>query len=201
MKFYVFFLTILILKCFQCEETERPRTTTTTTISVTYNEPCVSKFSKNELNGTCMPHYNCLGGTLTEICRDSSLVCCIPDPDSFVSFQSSTLVPFNDYLQLLGDTPRNRHLYPLFVKSLNDAGIKKCHQAAVYLAQIRGESNELKFFEESSRFSSSFDLDATIGNNGSNDGTIYRGRGPLLLRGKGNYLNGTIEASSKLFQH
>ena len=200
MKFYIFYLFILNVKGLQCEETERPRTTTSTTsTTITINEPCSSKYSKNLLTGTCMPVGNCLGGTLTEICRDSSLVCCIPDPDSSISIQLSTLVPFNDYLQIIGDTPRNRHLYSFFAKSLNDAGIQKCHQAAVFFAQIRGESNDLKFFEESSRFSASFDLDSSIGNNAVNDGIVYRGRGPLLLRGKGNYLNATIEASSKLF--
>ena len=197
MKNFISYILILNLIYFQNLHCEETITRTSITSTVTYNEKCSSKYSRNIMNGTCMPVANCLGATLTEICRDASLVCCINDPKSTIFVAPSTIIPLNEFIQILGDTPRNRHLYPLFVRSLNEAGIQKCHQAAVFLAQIRGESNDLKFFEESSRLSSSLDFDANIGNNAVNDGIIYRGRGPLLLRGKGNYLNATLEVSSK----
>jgi hypothetical protein len=187
------FIVLLFQSCFS--QTLTPQTTT----NQMNNEKCNSKYQPF-WNGTCMPVANCLGATLTEICKDSNQVCCINDPDSTLVYNPNTLIPQDKYLKLIGDTPRNRHLYPLFLRSLDEAGITKCHQVAAYLSQLKGETSDFKFFEENSKLSSSFDFDSSIGNNAINDGTMYRGRGAILLRGKGNYKNASLSIdSSNLF--
>lgn len=55
-----------------------------------------------------------------------------------------------------------------------------------------GETNKLEFFEESkSPRAVSLDFANSIGNNATGDGEKYRGRGALLMRGRGVYLNAT----------
>ena len=95
-------------------------------------------------------------------------------------------------MKFVGNTTRTNRLYCLFKRSIAEAGITTCHGAAVYFAQIIGETNYLNFFEEpKSPSMSQFDFSTSIGNNETGSGFKYRGRGALLMRGRGVYINAT----------
>ena len=53
-----------------------------------------------------------------------------------------------------------------------------------YLATLIGESNYFRDLE--SRIIDA-DFNADFGNNATTDGTVYQGRGAILIRGKNNY--------------
>jgi hypothetical protein len=193
-KFALIFANILLIDYISCQQVTLSSSSPSTT---PYNIPCQSKYTPF-FNGTCQPSSNCLGATLTEICTNSNYVCCIEDKGVTSGTNSNTFITLARYLKFLGDTPRNRKLYYLFAKSISDAGITTCHQTAVYFAQLRGESKNLGLFEEPIATINNQIYDASIGNNATGDSIKYRGRGALLLRGKGFYANATLQVPSEL---
>ncbi len=174
----------------QTTPTSTVRITTSTTTP--YNVQCNSVYSTPQLNGTCMPSGVCLGATLTDICQDKSHVCCIPDPALSSEAGENQFITLKRYLKFVGNTTRTNRLYYLFKRSIADAGITTCHGSAAYFAQIIGETNFLNSFEETKSSSmSKFDFATSIGNNETGSGIKYRGRGALLMRGRGVYINAT----------
>ena len=170
-------------------------TTFTTAVTTTpFNIACNSVYSTPQLNGTCMPSSVCTGATLTDICRERSHICCIPDSALTSEAGENQLITLKTYYKFVGNTTRTRALYYLLKRSITDAGINTCHGAAAYFAQIIGETDNLNRFEEPiSTSMSKFDFATSIGNNETGSGQKYRGRGALLMRGKGVYTNGTSQ--------
>jgi hypothetical protein len=164
----------------------------TTLLTTPSNIECNSVYSTPQLNGICMPNSICLGAALTEICQDKSHVCCIPDPALTSEPGENSFITLKRYLKFVGNTTRTNRLYYLFKRLIAEAGITTRHRAAVYFAQIIGETNYLNFFEEPKSPSLlQFDFSASIGNNETGSGFKYRGKGALLMRGRGVYINAT----------
>ena len=139
----------------------------------------------NNTQGNCSLVDECKGAALIGTCS-KSLLCCIEDTSSK---SSSNIITKEIFLKVAGNTSRNEWLYGHFVDSLspilkNGNTGQNINRAAAYLSQILGETNFFRFIESPT---SEKDLDINIGNNRSGDGSLYRGRGAILLRGRLNY--------------
>ena len=126
MSFKIVLFLFLIYAFVNQSSCQTPATTASTTASTTvsttpYNIACQSAYSTPRLNGICMPSSVCLGAPLTDICGNNNYVCCIPDPALSSGAGENSFVTLNRYLKFLGDTVRNRRLYYLFKKSVDDA--------------------------------------------------------------------------------
>jgi uncharacterized protein YegL len=85
----------------------------------------------------------------------------------------------------MDNTFRNNALYGYFAESMAKANITNENKAALYFATIFGESKNFKEFESPI---SENDFNSELGNNATDDGSNYRGRGAILLKGKANYI-------------
>ncbi len=88
------------------------------------------------------------------------------------------------FLEISGNTVRNEALYKYFVMALHMANIDSTYGKAAFLAQILGETKMFKAIESTVLEN---DNNPSIGNTEKGDGTKYRGRGAILIRGKANY--------------
>ena len=134
-------------------------------------------------NGTCKSVDDCEGATLTGNCSSPS-ICCIPDIDP-PNIPESSLLKESLFLKLTGNTVRNKAMYKFFVNSMTQSGVFNQYRVAAYLATLVGESN---FFREMESKIVDTDNNADFGNNVAGDGSLYRGRGVILVRGKNNYI-------------
>lgn len=75
---------------------------------------------------------------------------------------------------------------PLLRKGMAKAEINTCSRAAMFLAQIGRESDELHFTQELSS-GAAYEGRADLGNTQPGDGARFKGRGLLLLTGRSNY--------------
>ncbi len=111
--------------------------------------------------------------------------CCVPDNKLNSKTRSSHhLLTKEIFLKVVGDTTRNEAIYYFVVESLDIAKIETEYQIAAYLSQLIGETKFFEFIESSVLEK---DDNYLIGNNQTGDGTKFRGRGGIMLRGRDNY--------------
>ena len=147
-----------------------------------------------------MPNSICLGATLTDICKNKQHICCVIDPEltTEYSYGENKFINLNQYFKFVKNTDRNKRIYCLLKKSIDEASINTCHGVAAFFSQILGETNELEQFEEpktSVRAKQKFLM--RIENNEHE--IKYRGRGVLMIRGEGEYLNATLDSCQLLY--
>jgi hypothetical protein len=155
---------------------------------------CNNDYGVERYNGTCKPVDECVGAALKGNCLNS-FVCCIPDVQSPPNVPENSFINKRVFLKLVGDTVRNDALYNHFAKSLTDAEIFNQYRAAAYFATLVGETN---YFKELESKVDDPDFNADLGNNATADGSIFRGRGGIWLRGKTNYILANAKLSSSL---
>lgn len=148
---------------------------------------CLNDYGRNNYRGVCMDVNDCTGAALSGNCtsgnNQNTLVCCIQDTS--LTINEHSLITKSLFLKLVGNTTRNNAMYNYFVESMNLANISNEYRAAAYFATLVGESGYFRMLESSVADN---DYDADIGNDGFGDGSVYRGRGGILLHGKFNYL-------------
>ena len=144
---------------------------------------CQNLYGKNKRNGVCTSTNDCTGAALKGNCLSSD-VCCIQD--SSLNYPENPIITRSIFFKLMGNTFRNNALYGYFAESMAKANITNENKAAaaLYFATIFGESKTLKEFESPI---SENDFNNELGNNEIGDGSNYRGRGAILLKGKANY--------------
>ena len=151
-----------------------------TLLSNTVNtEKCTNSFGKNKINGTCALVDFCQGAAfITSDCRGKE-ICCIEDTDSAKSNSLNIYsIKKEIFLKIAGNTSRNDWLYGHFCDSLKEAEINTDYRASAYLSQLLGETDFFRLIESDKPEKDAYS---------ENEGSIYRGRGAILLRGKSNY--------------
>ncbi|CAF0961359.1 unnamed protein product [Brachionus calyciflorus] len=78
----------------------------------------------------------------------------------------------------------NTVLYHFIAKSIQVSKIDNAYKISAYLSQIADETNN---FEQLESLKIESDFDSTIGNSKLGDGSLYKGRGGIYLKGKNNY--------------
>jgi predicted chitinase len=76
---------------------------------------------------------------------------------------------------------------PLLNAAMAEGGINTPQRQAAFLAQLAHESGGLKYFEELAS-GSAYEGRADLGNTHPGDGVRYKGRGPIQLTGRNNYI-------------
>ncbi len=155
---------------------------------------CNNDYGLTRYNGTCKSVEECSGAALIGNCLNS-FVCCITDIKSPPNITENPLISKKLFLKLFGDTERNAALYNHFAQSLIDAEINNQYRAAAFLATLMGETN---YFKELESKVNDPDFNADLGNNATRDGSNFRGRGGIWLRGKTNYILANSKLSSSL---
>jgi len=148
-------------------------------------KPCVNIFGNNSTtkqNATCSMVSDCKGAAFSTYDCPVLQICCVQDPYS--SSATSSIITKAIFLKIAGNTTRNDWIYNYFSESMPLAEINDENRAAAYLSQLIGETDYFKSIESSRPEK---DIDTSIGNNKSGDGSLYRGRGGILLRGRTNY--------------
>ena len=185
MLFKAFFKTIFLLNlAYSQSPTTLTSTRTTTSTTTTVTVPpitCQNSFGLNKLSGTCSLIENCVGGAFSSNCPKPQ-ICCVPDAS--LNRNEDKIITKKIFLKITGDTFRNAWLYNYFAESMESALINNLYKAAAYLSQLIGETDYFKSIES---IRPEKDIDESIGNNKTGDGSNYRGRGGILLRGKDNY--------------
>ena len=148
------------------------------------SQSCFNDYGKQKFNGTCSFVDNCEGAALKGNCGNS-LICCIKDIENVPNIPENSLIKKSLFLKLVGNTPRNEKLYYFFIRSMESSEIFNQYKVGAYFSTLIGESNYFKDFE--SKFDDP-DFNSDLGNNATGDGTLYRGRGAILVRGKTNYI-------------
>jgi len=157
---------------------------------------CTNDYGNKKYEGTCKYVDECSNGAAFKSiqCQNqaSSFICCVPENTAQPNLKDDIITkPL--FLKLSGNTTRNSALYGFFVQSMQTAKINDQYKAAAYFSTLLGESN---FFRELESKVNDQDFNADLGNNATNDGLLYRGRGAILVRGKTNYQQ--VEARLKL---
>lgn len=162
-------------------------TTSTTTEVIDYS--CIRAYgSPAVIPGECKPAEECTGGIFRGTCQDARLSCCYNDPRSPPASSTITypVLTRTLFLDLFGNTTRNRLMYEWFAESLDLAGINpnNPHQIAAYLSQIADESSSFLRFESGLLDRDDYEL---IGNTLEQDGVFFQGRGGIYVRGRSYY--------------
>jgi len=139
---------------------------------------CSNSFGKNKLNGTC---------SLVDVCQGAALIanldcspkeiCCLVDKNST---STNRFISKEIFLKVTGNTSRNDWLYGHFSDSLDAAEINTEYRASAYLSQLLGETDFFRLIESDKP-------EKYVSRDIEDEGSIYRGRGAILLRGKSNY--------------
>lgn len=160
-------------------------TTSTTTTTKIPGPICFSKYDHNkDMIGVCQNVDSCTGAAISGNCSLPNHVCCVPEPVEPIEEKSNNIITKARFLKIVGDTIRNRAIYRYFTESLDLAGITTEYQIAAYLSQLISETDYFKKIESTIIEN---DNNSIIGNNQVNDGTAFRGRGGILLRGRTAY--------------
>ena len=155
---------------------------------------CSNDFGGEKHIGECKPVEDCKYAALQGNCLNS-FICCIPDRGSPPSIAENSFIKKNIFLKLVGNTPRNNELYNYFAQSMNEADIYNQYKAAAYFATLVGETN---YFKDLELKASDPDFNDDLGNSETTDGSKYRGRGAISLRGKSNYILANSKLSNSL---
>lgn len=145
-------------------------------------QSCTSLYGRTKYIGNCLKVSDCTGAALIGNCADSTQICCISD--SKASKVENILISKKTFLDVFGNNSRNEELYYHFAESMKDAKIDDKYKTAAYLSQVAGETNNFMLLESKN---SENDIDSNIGNNQTGDGSLYRGRGGIYLKGRLNY--------------
>ena len=143
---------------------------------------CENDFGKNKYKGECLNVDQCTGAAFLSNCPNSN-ICCIKDVQLTIS--ENPYITKNIFLKLSGNTPRTNAMYNFFVESMLRANIDNQYKAAAYFSTLADESD---YFKELEAKTADSDNNAELGNNAAGDGSNYRGRGAIHLRGKTNYM-------------
>ncbi len=135
------------------------------------------------MTGDCSLIYNCKGAAFVTTDCPNPQICCVQDTSSSSSLTNS-IITKAIFLKIAGNTFRNNWIYNYFSESMKSAAIDNEYKAAAYLSQLIGETDYFKSIEA---IRPEKDNDPSIGNNKTGDGSLYRGRGGILLRGRLNY--------------
>ncbi len=147
------------------------------------------------MTGSCISIDHCTGGVIASNNCSTGLACCVEDKQQPSSFAVKHLLTKEIFLKIAGDTTRNDGMYYYVVESLILANVETEYQIAAYLSQVLGETRFFKSFESSIVDT---DVDSVLGNDRIGDGTRFRGRGGILLRGRGNYALAQKRIAGKL---
>ena len=154
----------------------------TIAISNVRTEPCETLHGNNKYTGACANVNQCTGAALKGNCTGVGITCCIKDTES--SFMpTNPILNLDLFLKSVGNTTRNTAIYNHFSEVLDNAEINSVHRVTAFLATIISESNYFRDLESPLQ-----DADNVFGNSALGDGSLFRGRGGILIRGKDNYI-------------
>jgi len=125
-----------------------------------------------------------VGAALASTCTTQGHICCVPEPDKAPKEVANQIITKAIFLKIAGNTIRNNALYRYFTESVTLAGIRTEYQIAAYLAQLIHETDYFRQIESSVLEN---DENSLLGNSLPGDGTLFRGRGGILLRGRSYY--------------
>jgi len=154
---------------------------------------CYNDYGNQRYNGKCKLIDECTGAALKGNCLNT-FVCCIPDSQA-PNVPENSFINKNLFLKLAGNTLRNAELYNYFAQSLTDSKINNQYKAAAFFSTLVGETN---YFKELESKVDDPDFNVDLGNNETSDGSKFRGRGAIWLRGKTNYILANSKLSSLL---
>jgi hypothetical protein len=152
---------------------------------------CLNAYGSEEIWGVCKRVENCLGAAFHPSfrCNDYQSICCIDDKDPPILAEDPQLTKLI-FLKIVGDTPRNAAMYSYFVESLQLANLTttswrwRAEKKCAYLSQVVGET---KSFEKLESGKPDADVDEDLGNTEIGDGSLWQGRGGIMVRGKNAY--------------
>ena len=124
---------------------------------------------------------HCTGAIIATNDCSRGFSCCVEDKKLAKSFSEHKILTRDKFLKLVGNTTRNLAMYNYVVESIGLAGIETEYQVAAYLSNLMGETKLFTAIESTVRLK---DIDPAIGNNQTGDGTKYRGRGGIQLKGR-----------------
>ena len=175
----IFKLLIIIIICLLLNKYVDLQSTTTINQLIS----CSNLYgSSTKLTGNCSLIYNCKGAAFVTTDCPNPQICCVQDTSSSSSTNSKITKAI--FLKIAGNTARNDWIYNYFSESMILAEIDNEYKAAAYLSQLIGDTDYFKSIEA---IRPEKDNDLSIGNNKTGDGSLYRGRGGILLRGRLNY--------------
>ena len=144
---------------------------------------CKNLHGNDKFNGTCTFVDECTGAALRGSCINTNHVCCIKDTPSTYT-PKNPIINLGLFIKVVGNTPRNNALYNWFAEALEISQINTPNRAAAFLATLAGETNNFRDLESPIN-----DADDVFGNSAPGDGSLFRGRGAILVRGKDNYIS------------
>ena len=137
-------------------------------------QPCNT--TESNFAGECLNVYLCKGAVLIGNCPTNSF-CCVSENKKTPKDENSILTE-SIFLNIVGNTARNKYLYNYVAESMKIANIEDEYQIAAYLSQIIGETNYFKSLESTQIEK---DYDNRTGNNQVGDGIKYKGRGIFTI--------------------
>ncbi len=149
------------------------------------------------MTGSCISIEHCTGAVIASNNCTTNSVCCVDDHHQASAFTPNKLLTKEIFLKITGDTTRNHAMYYFVAESLVLAKVETEYQIAAYLSQIFGETN---FFKSVESNIVDKDIDPLLGNIQNGDGTKFRGRGGILLRGRDNYALAQKRISGKFIR-
>ena len=156
---------------------------------------CVSKFDTNKkMVGACLAIESCVGAAINGDCADSKHTCCVTESGTAPKEVAHNIITKAIFLKISGNTARNNAIYRYFTESLGLAGITTEYQIAAYLSQLLHETD---YFRSIESLIMETDNNTALGNVQTGDGTTFRGRGGILLRGR-KFYNASQNANSKI---
>jgi hypothetical protein len=121
-----------------------------TLVRESLSQNCKSRLESSVGAGNCSSKFDCIGGGFISKDCTKDQICCIQDKKLDTNYKYIPLFKQftrDIFLSLVGDNLRNKILYNYFAKSMDDAKINQCHQAAAYFSQLAGETESFKLFE------------------------------------------------------